>query len=132
MVKKREYSGFQGDDGLLTALEISTLNLLGTELVTISACNTGVGQIITGEGVFGLRRAFQNAGAQSMVVSMWSVPDDISYKLMTGFYENWLKGVSKSDALRSTMLNMMDKSQVSFGHKHPMLWGGFIQLGNPN
>ncbi len=120
------------DDGLLTALEVTGLNLIGTELVTLSACETGIGETISGEGVFGLRRAFQIAGAESILMSMWKIPDKETSDLMVRFYEKLFSGASKQKALRDSELEILKESRVKFGHGHPFLWGGFILTGNPN
>lgn len=122
----------QMDDGILTALEISGLNLSGTELVTLSACETGLGELVQGEGVFGLRRAFQHAGAQSLVMSLWAVPDKETSELMENFYDRWVGGERKLEALRNAALDLLHKSREELGHTHPMLWGGFVLVGNPD
>ena len=119
------------EDGLLTAFEVSGLNLLGTELVGLSACKTGVGEVVSGEGVFGLRRAFQHAGARSILMSLWKVPDRQTSLLMEGFYTRWLGGMSKRDALREAALEIISGSRTERGCAHPILWGGFILVGDP-
>jgi tetratricopeptide (TPR) repeat protein len=81
------------DNGVLTAMEAANLNLRGTELVVLSACDTGKGDVKNGEGVFGLRRAFQEAGAQDVLMSLWSVPDEETAELMKRFYSKWLGGM---------------------------------------
>ncbi len=123
---------FTYDDGLLTALEVTGLNLVGTELVTLSACETGIGETVNGEGVFGLRRAFQIAGAKSILMSMWKISDKGTADLMRRFYDKLFSGSSKQKALRDSALEILKKSREEHGHGHPYLWGGFILTGNPN
>jgi CHAT domain-containing protein len=115
----------QGSDGILTADEVLALRLRGTELVVLSACETGLGEVKTGEGVFGLRRAFAQAGARSMVMSMWSVPDEPTKDLMVEFYKNILSGkLDRCQALRQAALKMKQK----YGD-NPYYWGAFVFLG---
>jgi len=118
-----------GDDGLLTALEISGLDLTGTELVVLSACETGMGDVETGEGVFGLRRAFHLAGVNSILMSLWAVPDRETAELMERFYGYWLEGRSGSPALRRAALDMLEARRREKGMAHPLFWGGFILAG---
>jgi CHAT domain-containing protein/tetratricopeptide (TPR) repeat protein len=120
-----------GEDGILTSLEISALNLTNTDLVVLSACQTGVGEIVGGEGVFGMRRAFQHAGARTIVMSLWPVPDRQTRELMENLYRNWLAGNSKSTALRKASLDIISKRRDKYGASHPLFWGGFILLGDP-
>jgi CHAT domain-containing protein len=120
------------EDGILTALEVSGLNLIGTDLVVLSACQTGIGDVRSGEGVFGLRRAFQHAGAKSMVMSMFTVPDESTSYFMERFYSNWLSGQTKSSALRNTSLSIIKELREEKGFAHPLFWGGFILAGDPN
>jgi CHAT domain-containing protein len=114
----------QAEDGILTAEDVATLNLLGTSLVVLSACNSGVGAVVPGEGVFGLRRAFFAAGARSVVMSLWQLPDVETRLLMKLFYEELRRGASKSDALRRAKLSMRH-SLVE-----PFYWGSFICEGD--
>jgi CHAT domain-containing protein/tetratricopeptide (TPR) repeat protein len=116
------------DDGILTAYEASMLDLQGTELVVLSACNTGLGTNRSGEGVFGLRRAFQEAGADSVLMSMWQVPDEETKRLMTLFYENWLAGKNKHEALRMAQRKLRDELRAE-GRDWPFYWGAFILVG---
>jgi CHAT domain-containing protein len=120
------------DDGLLSSLEVSGLNLIGTELAVLSACQSGLGEVRSGEGVFGLRRAFQHAGVRSIIMSMWSVPDRQTRELMQMFYENWLSGQSKSAALRQAALAILAQKRESTGSAHPLFWGGFVLVGDPD
>jgi len=116
------------DDGILTAYEASMLDLEGTELVVLSACNTGLGTNRSGEGVFGLRRAFQEAGADSVLMSMWQVPDEETRRLMTLFYENWLAGKNKHEALRMAQRRLRDELRAE-GRDWPFYWGAFVLVG---
>lgn len=86
------------EDGILTAQEISTLDLRGLDLVVLSACQTGLGDIISGEGVFGLQRGFKKAGAKTIIMSLWNVNDESTMKMMTSFYHHFLEGMSKEEA----------------------------------
>ena len=96
------------DDGILTALEVADLDLANVELVTLSACETGLGAVAGGEGVLGLQRAFQAAGARSVVSSLWSVDDAATRALMVDFYDNlWHKKLPKLEALRQTQLRVL-------------------------
>ncbi len=123
--------GLQHEDGILTAYEISGLDFTGTDLATLSACETGVGEVKIGEGVFGLRRVFQYAGAQSILMSLWKVPDRETGELMDGFYRHWLGGRTRQEALRASVRELMGGLRERYGVAHPFLWGGFILTGNP-
>jgi CHAT domain-containing protein/Tfp pilus assembly protein PilF len=113
------------DAGILTALEASTLNLWGTKLVTLSACDTGVGAIRTGEGVYGLRRAFFLAGAETLVMSLWPVSDAVTREVMTAYYGGLKEGLGRGDALRRAQLAMLARKS----RQHPFYWASFIQAG---
>src|SRR4029077_3749220 len=114
-----------GDDGILTALEASNLNLWGTKLVTLSACDTGVGEVRNGEGVYGLRRAFFLAGTESLVMSLWPVSDYVTRELMTDYYSGLKRGFGRGEALRLAQLAMLKRK----GRQHPFYWASFIQAG---
>jgi CHAT domain-containing protein/Tfp pilus assembly protein PilF len=124
-------TGSLDEDGILSAFELSGLNLSGTQLVVLSACESGVGETFTGEGVFGIRRAFQHAGSESILMSLLKVPDRETSVLMEGFYRRWLGGMSKRDALRQSALEILRNCREKRGHGHPLLWGGFVLAGNP-
>lgn len=111
------------DDGILTAYEVSNLNLSGTELVVLSACETGLGDIAVGEGVYGLQRAFRLAGARSMIVSLWKVPDKETVELMTEFYDQWTKNNNKKNAFASARLKLRAKYP-----NDPEKWAGFVLI----
>jgi len=111
--------------GILTALEAANLNLWGTQLVTLSACDTGVGEVRTGEGVYGLRRAFFLAGAESLVMSLWPVNDRVTREMMTAYYGGLKDGLGRGDALRRAQLALLARG----GRQHPFYWASFIQAG---
>jgi len=113
------------DDGLLTALEATGLDLWGTKLVVLSACDTGVGEVRNGDGVYGLRRALVLAGAESQMMSLWPVPDRSTSDLMIGFYKRLMSGDGRGDALRQVQLRMLARQP----HAHPYYWAGFILSG---
>ena len=118
------------DNGVLTAMEAGNLNLRGTELVVLSACNTGQGDVKNGEGVFGLRRALQEAGAQFVLMSLWSVPDKETLELMQSFYSKWLAGMEIHQALKEAQLEMRAQVRKSHGGKDmPYYWGAFVIVG---
>ena len=122
----------QGEDGILTSLEISGLNLAGTDLAVLSACQSGSGEVMSGEGIFGLRRAFQHAGVRSIIMSLWSIPDKQTRQFMTYFYGEWLSGELKSEALRNASLRIISDRREKYGAAHPLFWGGFILAGDSN
>jgi CHAT domain-containing protein len=113
------------DTGILTALEASNLNLWGTRLVTLSACDTGVGEVRTGEGVYGLRRAFFLAGAETLVMSLWPVSDVVTQEMMTAYYSGLKAGAGRGNALRQAQLAMLARKN----RQHPFYWASFIQAG---
>jgi CHAT domain-containing protein/tetratricopeptide (TPR) repeat protein len=115
----------EAEDGFLHAEDISGLNLLNTEMVVLSACETGLGDIKVGEGVFGLRRAFMLAGAKSLVMSLWKVPDQQTQELMVDFYCRILKGQPRAEALREAQIAIKEKNP------EPYCWGAFICQGDP-
>ena len=119
------------DDGILTALEVSGLNLRSTDLVVLSACETGLGETRRGEGVFGLRRAFQLAGARTVVMSLWSVPDEETAVLMTDFYRRMKTGEGKAEALQNAQLTMINDRREKHGAAHPLYWGAWVSVGEP-
>jgi CHAT domain-containing protein/Tfp pilus assembly protein PilF len=120
------------NDGLLTAEEALGLKLDGTELVVLSACQTGEGEVENGEGVYGLRRAFTQAGARGLVMSMWVVPDRETLELMMEFYKNLQSGrFNRAQALRQAMLKQKTVTRQRYGHTNPLFWGSFVFLGRP-
>ena len=117
------------DDGVLTAFEASQLNLEGTELVVLSACETGLGKELNSDGVFGLRRGLEEAGAGAVMMSMWSVPDKETQELMALFYAKWLGGMEKPEALRQAQLEEREVVRKRYGKDLPFYWGAFVLVG---
>jgi CHAT domain-containing protein/Tfp pilus assembly protein PilF len=115
----------EGDDGVLTAMEAAGLNLWGTKLVVLSACDTGVGEVKTGEGVYGLRRALVLAGAETQVMSLWPVSDYVTRELMATYYDGLKRGLGRGEALRQAQLKMLRRAN----RHHPFYWASFIQSG---
>lgn len=121
-------NGGGGEDGILTALEASSLDLWGTKLVVLSACETGLGDVQRGEGVYGLRRALFIAGTETLVASLWKVADEETKTLMVGYYERIQKGVGRGVALREQQLAMLKKPETA----HPFYWASFGVFGDPS
>ncbi len=112
------------DDGILTALEVSGMDLWGTKLVVLSACETGLGDFKQGEGVYGLRRALLIAGAETEVISLWPVSDQATAYLMIDFYKRLLSGGGRMESLRQAQLKLMKSLN------HPYYWAAFIPVGD--
>jgi CHAT domain-containing protein len=106
-------------------MEATGLNLWGTKLVVLSACDTGLGEVINGEGVYGLRRAFVLAGTETLVMSLWPVSDYITREMMTEYYKGLKQGQGRGEALRGVQLSMLHRKD----REHPFYWAGFIQAG---
>ncbi len=111
------------EDGILTAKEISFMDLRKTDLVVLSACQTALGEI-TGEGVFGLQRGFKKAGARTLIMSLWPVDDNATLLMMTEFYSNLTNGMTKRDAF----LAAQNKVKTTAGFENPRYWAAFIML----
>ncbi|HEY3134693.1 MAG TPA: CHAT domain-containing protein [Blastocatellia bacterium] len=114
------------EDGILQMAEIMRLRL-NADLVTLSACRTGLGKLVSGEGVLGLTRAFLYAGARSVQASLWNVNDTATSELMTAFYRDLKRGLSKDEALRQAKLEMLHGKQLAW--RHPYFWASFVLIG---
>ncbi len=113
------------DYGVVSAEKICQIDLSATEMVVLSACNTGSGDVQSGEGVFGLQRSILTAGAQSLVMSSWSVPSKETTELMSNFYSLMAQGLPKAEALRQAKLSVLKESP------NPFYWGAFVYVGQP-
>ena len=111
-------------NGLLTAQDVTTIDLRGTKLVFLSACETGLGKVSNGEGVYGLRRAFTLAGAESQVMSLWKVNDQTTRELVESYYQNLKANQGRSQSLKTIQLDLLKKYQ------YPYYWAAFIPSGN--
>ena len=111
------------EDGILTALEISQMDLSSTELVVLSACESGLGDLSGNEGVYGLQRAFKIAGVKNLIMSLWQIPDLETSEFMITFYDNWIQNkLTVRDAFQRTQTTMRIKYQ------NPFYWAGFLLL----
>ena len=118
--------GYRNDpenDGILTAYEAMNLELQSTHLVVLSACETGLGEIANGEGVYGLQRAFMVAGARSLIISLTKVQDEATQKLMTYFYDQYIKTNQIKSSLKYAQLKLREE------YDNPYLWGAFLLIG---
>ncbi|MBA3240675.1 MAG: CHAT domain-containing protein, partial [Acidobacteria bacterium] len=136
-----------GEDGVLTASEAASLDLWGTKLVVLSACETGLGNVKNGDGVYGLRRALVLAGSESQVMSLWQVSDEATRDLMKAYYTRLQRGEGRTEALRQVQLEMLrgtaqvrggdtralsvqtGKAALAGNYAHPFYWAAFIQSG---
>lgn len=118
----------QGEDGVVTAEEIAGLNFDGAQLVVLSACETGLGEVRNGEGVYGLRRAFQLAGARTIVSALWSVDDRATAALMQQLIS--AQGIDLPAAMRQAALSQISNARANGKSDHPFYWAGFIATGD--
>lgn len=118
--------GSDKEDGILQMTEIMRLKL-NADLVTLSACRTGLGKLVNGEGVLGLTRAFLYAGTRSVIASLWNVNVTATAELMTAFYRNLKRGLPKDEALRQAKLELLNAKQPAW--RHPYFWASFVLMG---
>jgi len=127
----RDAAGPDEEDGILTAEEIAAMDLSGTEWAVLSACDTGIGEIKAGEGVFGLRRAFQVAGARTVIMSLWAVEDESARQWMKALYEGrLLKHLDTAEAVRNASLTVLKSRRARRESTHPFYWAGFVAAGD--
>jgi CHAT domain-containing protein len=135
-----------GEDGVLTAAEAAGLNLWGTKLVVLSACETGLGDVVNGAGVYGLRRALVLAGSETQVMSLWQVDDAATRDLMADYYTRLQRNEGRTEAMRQAQLTMLrsetgsrakptrtlthDTAATSARRAHPFYWAAFISSGD--
>ncbi len=127
---RRNTANTTGEDGVLTAEEIASLDLSGVSWAVLSACETGLGRIHAGEGVFGLRRAFQVAGVGTLVMSLWKVRDDRARQWMRSLYASRTAGHDTVTAARDASLSILNSRRRSGADTHPFWWGAFVAAGD--
>jgi CHAT domain-containing protein len=127
---RRAKAGPDEEDGILTAEEIASLDLAGLDWVVLSACDTGVGDVRSGDGVLGLRRAFEVAGASTLIMSLWAVEDQSAREWMRRLYEGrFRRNLETAEAVHAASLGVL-KSLRAEGHStHPFYWAGFVAAG---
>jgi CHAT domain-containing protein len=125
-INNRTKASSNTNDGVFTALEVAGLNLRGTQLVVLSACETGLGDVKVGDGLYGLRRALVIAGSQSQVLSLWIVDDAGTKDLMVKYYQNLKAGKGRHEALRQAQLELLKIPE----YQHPYYWASFVPSGD--
>jgi len=128
---RRQVAGLDEEDGILTAEEMSAMDLNGVDWAVLSACDTGVGELASGEGVLGLRRSLEVAGVATVIMSLWSVDDEAALEWMRALYQGRLvRGLSTSEAVRTASLNVLRRRRETGGTTHPFYWAGFVAAGD--
>jgi CHAT domain-containing protein len=127
----RHTASARSEDGILTAEEIAAMDLAGVEWAVLSACETGLGELKAGEGVFGLRRAFQVAGARTVIMSLWPVDDSLTRQWMTTLYsERFLRHRGTAEAVRDADLSVLRRLRSANRSTHPFYWAAFVAAGD--
>jgi CHAT domain-containing protein/tetratricopeptide (TPR) repeat protein len=127
----RRAAGPDEDDGILTAEEVSALNLEGVEWAVLSACDTGLGEVKAGEGVFGLRRAFQVAGVRTVIMSLWAVDDQTTRLWMRALYRSRLQQrMTTAESVRAASLSVLGDRRAHRQSTHPFYWAAFVAAGD--
>jgi len=129
-LRPRSGAGGESEDGILTAEEVASLDLSGVEWVVLSACGSGLGQVQSGEGVLGLRRAFQTAGARTLIMSLWRIKDDAAMEWMSALYRSRLGGASTPEAIRRASLEILARRRSAGLDTNPFWWGAFVAAGD--
>lgn len=128
MAGANQKSSGTGEDGVLTAAEAAGLNLWGTKLIVLSACETGLGEVVNGAGVYGLRRALVLAGSETQVMSLWQVDDAATRDLMSDYYTRLKRNEGRTEAMRQAQLKMLQSKAQD--RAHPFYWAAFISSGD--
>jgi CHAT domain-containing protein len=126
----RAQAGSEADDGVLTSEEIAAMDLSSARWVVLSACETGIGAIQSGEGVLGLRRAFRLAGAQTIIMSLWKVEDRATLEWMRDLYDGRGHGLSTAKAVQKASLDALKERRAEGRSTHPFYWGAFVAAGD--
>jgi CHAT domain-containing protein len=128
---QRRTAAADEEDGILTAEEIAAMDLSGVEWAVLSACDTAVGEIQAGEGVFGLRRAMSIAGVRSLIMSLWSVDDEATREWMHALYEaRFRRGLDTVEATRVAGLSVLEARRRAGQDTHPLYWSAFVAVGD--
>ncbi len=122
--------GDRFDDGMLTAQEIASLDFSSAEWVVLSGCDTGTGEVRTGEGVLGLRRAFEVSGVRTLIMSLWEVEDEATRRWMTHLYAARFRGMTTAEAVRESTIQTLATRRGSGSSTHPFFWGAFTATGD--
>ncbi len=128
--REDQAAGEAAEDGILTAEEIAALDLSRVEWVVLSACETGVGKVLSGDGVLGLRRAFETSTSGSLIMSLWKVEDDATRVWMEKLYRSRLGGLTAADSVQQASLDTLKERRSHGLSDHPFFWGGFVASGD--